>query len=297
MSSASAHAPNGRPERKHAARAAYAAPFERVLRIESGMPPSAVVALAIAIHVAIVVGAIGASLFVAIHDYNAMIRAGIAEKLAQTYDIDKEEVPPPPPPKEEPKAEEPPPTKDEPKPEDPPKDTPPAPPAAAQAAAVLTQAPTPDEPVDLTGNTMVVGTSTAFAGGTTQANGTSTTAVRNANAVATGVPGGTGTAPSPGNGTGPDKSRAAGLLGSTDWDCPFPPEADAEQIDSAYVTLQVTVGADGKPSQVTIVQDPGHGFGREARRCAMRKTYNTALDRDGKALGGATKPFRVRFSR
>ena len=40
--------------------------------------------------------------------------------------------------------------------------------------------------VDLTGNTMVVGTSTAFAGGTTQANGTSTTAVRNANAVATG---------------------------------------------------------------------------------------------------------------
>ena len=95
-----------------------------------------------------------------------------------------------------------------------------------------------------------------------------------------------------------DKSRPPGLLGSVDWnDCPFPGEADAEQIDHAFVMIQVKVKPDGSPETVSVLQDPGHGFGREARKCAMRKKYSQGLDPDGNAIGGTTKPFRVRFER
>ena len=44
---------------------------------------------------------------------------------------------------------------------------PPPPPAPAQAAKVLTQEPDPNEPVDLTGNTIVQGNADAYAGGFT----------------------------------------------------------------------------------------------------------------------------------
>jgi hypothetical protein len=46
-----------------------------------------------------------------------------------------------------------------------------------------------------------------------------------------------------------------------------------------------------------VLADPGNGFGREARRCAMAKRYAAALDRDGGAIAGTTRPFRVHFSR
>jgi periplasmic protein TonB len=163
---------------------------------------------------------------------------------------------------------------------------------------VLTQEPSPNEPVDLTGNSFVTGSGSTYAGGVTQANGTSKTAVYNPAAVATGVPGGTGTAPAPPPPPKVDKSKVAGLLGSVDWnDCPFPPEADAEQRDQAFVMIQVKVKPDGSPENVTVLQDPGFGFGREARKCAMRKKYSQALDADGNPIGGQTKPFRVRFER
>ena len=61
--------------------------------------------------------------------------------------------------------------------------------------------------------------------------------------------------------------------------------------------IQVKVKPDGSPENVTVVQDPGHGFGREARKCAMRKKYSQGLDPDGNPVGGTTKPFRVRFER
>jgi len=194
--------------------------------------------------------------------------------------------PPPPPPKEE--------VKEEPKPEPPkeipkdlkapeaPKEAPVA--AAAQAAAVMTAEPKPDEPVDLT-NSYVTGTGTSYAGGTTMAAGTATAAVRAPTAAATGTPGGTGNGP-PAQ-VGPDRSRNAGLGGSKSWnDCPFPPEADVDNIDQAAVLVQVTVSPDGRPASVKIVSDPGHGFGRAARTCAMQRSYQTALDREGKAIGG-----------
>ncbi len=77
-------------------------------------------------------------------------------------------------------------------------------------------------------------------------------------------------APAP---SGPDRSRTASLGGGGEWSCPFPSEADTAQIDEAYVTLQVDVKPDGTPGTVRVVNDPGNGFGREARRCAMNKHY------------------------
>lgn len=211
----------------------------------------------------------------------------------QEIDVMREEAPPPPPA----------PTQAEPeaKPEPaPPRaklhDAPPPPPAPAQAGKVLTQEPDPNEPVDLTGNTIVTGNADAYAGGTTASNGTSTTAVRGL-ATPGGVPGGTGK-PQAAPVAGADRTRAASVGGGAEWSCPFPPEADTgQQIDEAYVSLQVDVRADGSAASVHVMTDPGNGFGREARRCAMSKRYQTALDRDGNPLPGTTKPFRVHFSR
>ncbi|HEY1693945.1 MAG TPA: hypothetical protein VGG39_17380 [Polyangiaceae bacterium] len=212
-------------------------------------------------------------------------------------EIINEAPPPPPPPPPVTEAE----TK--PEPAAPPQravphDAPPPPPAPAQAAKVLTAEPKPDEPVDLTGDTIVQGNADTFAGGFTASNGTNTNAVHTAPSP-TGVVGGTGTpqaAPAPPV-QAKDLSRTASLSGSSDWNCPFPPEADTAQVDEAAVVLQVDVRADGTAGAVRVLGDPGNGFGREARRCAMSRHYTTSLDHDGNAIAGTTKPFRVHFQR
>jgi protein TonB len=209
----------------------------------------------------------------------------------EEIEILKDDVPPPPPP---PVVE--PENKPEPAPAraTPHEATPP--PAPAQAAKVLTAESKPDEPLDLTGNTIVTGNADTFAGGFTAGNGTNPNAVHSMPSPS-GVPGGTGTpqaAPAPP--PGPDRSRAASLSGGSQWSCPFPPEADTSQIDEAFVSLRVDVRADGTPTAVSVLQDPGNGFGREARRCAMNKHYQTALDHDGNAIAGTWKA-RVHFSR
>jgi periplasmic protein TonB len=212
-----------------------------------------------------------------------------ATSKIEEIEILREETPPPPPPTAEPKQEapaaravshEPP------------------PPPPAQAAKVMTQEPKPDEPVDLTGNTFVQGNADTYAGGFTTATGTGTAAARTAPGASS-TPGGNGppTGAPPPPPPGPDRSRTASLGGGSEWSCPFPQEADTAQIDEAYVTLQVDVKADGSPAAVKVLGDPGNGFGREARRCALGKRYSTALDHDGTAIPGATKPFRVHFSR
>jgi len=211
--------------------------------------------------------------------------------LTETIDIETEKPKPPPPP-------EPPPEEEKAKPIEPPiqKDVPPPPPPeAAQAGKVLTSEPDPNAPVDFTGDGFVSGNGEGYVGGITQAGGKGTKPIYNPNARATGVPTGTGaptTAP-----VGPDRSRSASRAGGDDWHCDFPPEADSEQIDEAYVTLQVVVGIDGKPKKVTVLQDPGHGFGRMAYQCAQRETYNASYDRAGTAIEGETRPFRVHFTR
>jgi protein TonB len=174
-----------------------------------------------------------------------------------------------------------------------PKEASPSPPA--QAAKVLTVAPKPDEPVDLTGDAFVQGKADSYPGGSATANGTDTTAARSP----------PGAPPSPRAAPllavlpvqTPDRSRVASLSGGSEWSCPFPPEANTDQIDDAFVTLQVDVSAYGGATTVRALSDPGYGFGREARRCALAKRYSAAFDSDGKPIAGRTKPFRVHFSR
>jgi len=272
-------------------------PMSRVLATGPRLPVALTVAIAIFLHVGIAGAATAAALFDEIFAWHKGVRDFVEYRLSQ-YEVDIVKEPPPPP--EEPKPE--PTPEPEPEPVKPaPRETPPpeAPPQPAQAGKVLTADPTPNEgPVDLT-DSFVTGSGSTYAGGTTSSDGTSKAPVYNPLANPNGVPGGTGT------GTAPpvkvrteDKSRVPGLLGSADWaDCPFPGEADAEQIDRAFVTLQVKVKPDGSPESVRVVEDPGHGFAREAKRCAMRKKYANGLDPDGNAIGGMTNPFRVRFER
>ena len=86
-------------------------------------------------------------------------------------------------------------------------------------------------------------------------------------------------------------------LGGRSWSCPFPPQANVEQIDKASATVSVTVGPDGSPRGARIVSDPGYGFGAMAKRCAMGRRYQPALDFDGNPITATTPPIRVFFRR
>jgi protein TonB len=268
-------------------------PLSKVLSTGPRLPASITACAAIFLHVGMAAGASAASLYEEIFTWQRGIRDVVAYRLSQ-YEVDLVKETPPTPPPEPEKAPEPEPEKVVVKEKSPPPEAPPKP---AEAAKVLAAEPTPNEPLDMR-DSFVTGSGSTYAGGQTSSDGTSQKPVYNPMAAHTGVVGGTGTGP----GTAPprkeDKSRAPGLLGAVDWnDCPFPSEADAEQIDQAFVIIQVKVKPDGLPENVTVVQDPGHGFGREARKCAMRKKYSQGLDVDGNAIAGTTKPFRVRFER
>jgi protein TonB len=161
---------------------------------------------------------------------------------------------------------------------------------------LLAQEPNPDEPVDLTGEGFVTGNADRFAGGITAKSGTSKQAVRSAAATPTGVPGGTGTAPAPVV-PAEDKSRPAAPDPSVSWkDCGFTPEADIEGINEARVGLAVTVGPDGRAKSVSVVKDPGYGFGALARNCAFRKSFQVGLDTAGTPVT-KTAVFTVKFTR
>lgn len=225
------------------------------------------------------------------------LRTDVHAYLAKLYEVDLVEPPAPPPtpptPDPEPEKEA---TRPAPSPAAAPqKDQPPPPPA--QAGKILTQEPDPNEPVDLTGQGFVTGNADTYAGGVTAANGTSATAVRNLNAAPGGVPGGTGTKPGPTAISGPDLARPPSLLGGTDWECPFPAEADTEQIDFQRVQIVVTVRGDGSPQDVKVIGDPGHGFGRAARQCALRRRYNPAVDHQGNPVLSTMPPINVTFKR
>ncbi|MGC4092387.1 MAG: hypothetical protein QM756_31830 [Polyangiaceae bacterium] len=217
----------------------------------------------------------------------------VHDRLKGELDLDAQPPPPPPPPPPEPEPEPPKPEAAPPKAANEP---PPPPPAPAQAGKVLTQEADPNEPVDLTGDGFVTGNADSFAGGVTHAEGTAKTAVRNLNAIPSGTPGGTGTAPAPPPPPPEDKTRAAGVDGSR-WDCGFPAEADIDGIDSALVTLVVTVSPEGRAKSVSVAKDPGHGFGKLARDCAFRKSFVSGLDAWGKPVTKTTAPFVVRFVR
>ncbi|HEU4535618.1 MAG TPA: hypothetical protein VFS00_15935, partial [Polyangiaceae bacterium] len=153
-----------------------------------------------------------------------------------------------------------------------------------------------DDTLDLTGNTIVQGNADTYAGGVTAAKGTSTAPVYDRNARPTGVVGGKGTADAP----AVDLTRAAAPA-SKDWNCShlFPPEADAEDINQATVSIVVNVRPTGTPEAVTVLRatPPNVGFERAARSCALTQRYTAGVDRVGQPAGGKTAPFTVRFTR
>jgi len=275
-------------------------PFARVFELDSRTVRKG---LAIGIVGALLVHAAGASeaarLANGVGGWAFDLRSSVHEYFSRLYEVEMVNAPPPPPPPEKPPAE---PEPEAPKPlaaapKSASQDEPP--PAPAQAGKILTQEPNPDEPVDLTGQGFVIGNAETYAGGVTANTGTSKAPVRNFNAVPGGVPGGTGTKPGPTALPATDLSRSASILGgaNTEWDCPFPPEADAEQIDFQRVQIVVAVRPDGTPQDVRVLGDPGHGFGRAARQCAMRQRYSPALDREGRPVLSSSPPIWVKFNR
>ncbi len=164
-------------------------------------------------------------------------------------------------------------------------------PAAAAAAQVLTQQPSAPEEIVEFDASLVQGTGVTYAGGVSATAGRSLEAVRDPGARAAGIVGGTGT-----DDRVIDRSRAPVLAGGAAWDCPFPREAEFDGVDSAVVTLSVRVSRAGSVEDVSIAEDPGSGFGREAMRCARSKRWAPGLDRAGNPVA-MTSRIKVRFIR
>jgi protein TonB len=264
-------------------------PLERVLGLGRRVIPTGIMLgiLGAGIVHGAAVGRGFASLF-QIAAFAQSIQHKVIERQRAMYDIDMSE--PEKPPEKPPEPEEP----EKAQPKAPQQTAEPPPPA--QAGKVLTSDPDPDEPMDFTGDGFVQGDGEKYVGGTTSSTGSSKVAVKgpakpDSTAPVTNKPAGPAT-------TEPavDKSRAPRPT-STNWNCGFPPEADFDQIDYATVQLAVTVGTDGRAKSVSIMSDPGHGFGRLARSCAMRMTYQVGYDKAGNPVVKTTRPFPVRFTR
>lgn len=198
----------------------------------------------------------------------------------------------------------PPPQPDEPRVQPPPAKGPPAPaakrtaapvapsatesvrPALAAAAAVITAETA--GPVDLTSDTVVAGNAAALAGGiTAPARGTNTIQ------SGAGVPG----APVASGPAGAvDHSSPVSLEGRS-WSCPWPPEADAAQVERQTVVIRVMVNADGAVLSAEAVSDPGNGFGAAAIACALGTRFTAARDRAGDPIRARSPPIRVTFIR
>jgi len=95
----------------------------------------------------------------------------------------------------------------------------------------------------------------------------------------------------------PDLTRGAHAPSVFTDECPFPAEADLARIDHAVVVLQVTVKADGRAGAITVLDDPGHGFGRAAVYCARQLLFSAARNRQGTFIEADAPPTRIRFTR
>jgi protein TonB len=142
-------------------------------------------------------------------------------------------------------------------------------------------------------SSLVVGGAATYAGGTTSSTGTGSGrggAGRGADPRGAASSSARGDAPSA---RADDRSRRAALAGGSSWQCPFPTEA---LVDEATVLLRVQVDASGAVAGVSVLREPGDGFGREAARCARSKSWSPALDRDGRPVAAAAD-VNVRFQR
>ena len=156
--------------------------------------------------------------------------------------------------------------------------------AAAQAGKLAAVSP---EPIDFTGSAFVVGSGPTYAGGTTTSTGTNRTAANGPVAL-----GGTG------DGSVTARSRARAVsLDQAAWNCPWPAEADAQQVNEQTVVLRVSVRSDGQAERVDVLSDPGFGFGAAARLCALRTRFEPARDPGGLPVVALSPPIRVHFFR
>lgn len=207
-----------------------------------------------------------------------------------------EPIAPIPPPPHAPPAPEPAPTPARPRPIAPSRgDARAASPPSAPAATVLAREPRPSAPVDMTGETFVVGSANGYAGGVVAPGGTSTVPGQgrgpSAGAASAGAGSGDGAAS-----TGAGRSASVGLA-SQSWACPWPSEADPLPIDEETVVIRVVVRPDGTAESVTVVTDPGHGFGQAAASCALRTLFAAARAAGGEPARASSAPIRVRFTR
>lgn len=242
--------------------------------------------------------------------WSAQLAARAHTELARESEIDllpppKVQAPPPPPPvaeKETPKDEpEPPPTRVAMK--EPARSTPPAGPAEAARTVVRE-----DGPVDLGDFSMIQGQGKVFAGGISRADGSSKTAVDKLPEATPPIeavqPKPTVEVPTPRKVTPtptpvePEEDRSEPVrLVNPDWNCPWPHEADDEQIDEHSAIVRVTIGPDSAVVGARIVTDPGHGFGKAALACAKGTSYHAARDKRGTPVRAESPPIRVRFTR
>jgi protein TonB len=271
-------------------------PFARVRTLggrENRLGMAVGLAFALSVHGA--GAAHGLSALLDMSAFAALVQSAVRDDVRSTYAVEVAEQKPPPPP----------PPAEEPKPEPEPQARVPnrgqqaeaPPPAPAQAGKVLTAATDPDAPLDLTGDGFVTGDGDRYVGGVTSSKGTAQTPVRQALTKPEGKVGGTGKGRPDADLTKPDQSRSPVPLDTVWNDCGFPPEADTDQINYMKVRVVVTVGLDGRAQKVTVLSDPGHGFGRLAQQCAYRKTYGVGLNSEGKPIVSTTPPIGVTFQR
>ena len=232
-------------------------------------------ALAISVHLGLLVWAIASG--PSLQTWSAQLATRLHEELGRERIVELSPPPPPPPPQPPPPPRQP--LARAPRPLRLADSRPPPP---AQAGRIIAQEEGPRAPLDLTGNTFVTGTAQAYAGGVTSATGTNPNAVESRQVDPNALPG--------------DRSHPVGLA-DEDWRCPWPAEAEAQQIDQQVAAVRVVVRADGTAVSARVVRDPGYGFGSEAVACALRQRFIAATDRDGRPIQAESPPVRVRFTR
>ena len=159
------------------------------------------------------------------------------------------------------------------------------PPPPAQAGKLVAA----NEPtLDFTEASFVSGEAVRFAGGVTAPSGTNTDAVRTSTVDPNAEPGGP---------QGEGSLARTVSLSARDWNCPWPEEARMLGIDEQIVVIRALVDADGVPQRVSVLADPGHGFGNATLECAKSAKFQPACDRDGKPYTATSPPIRVRFTR
>jgi hypothetical protein len=143
------------------------------------------------------------------------------------------------------------------------------------AASPATATPASSAITSDTGDPLVVGSASAYAGGPTT------------------IPGG-----SAGDGAGvPDLSLPASLGGAVAWACQWPERWNNGLNDGRKIVAHVAVevDVDGNAVRVRVTDDPGYGFGRTARDCALHGRYIPGRGADGRIARAWTKSFQVIF--